>query len=62
MLDGGEAAIRPVDIDSAARTDLGQAAVVEVVQAQFAAEHPEFGGEIDAADPRADDRDGRICH
>ena len=61
-LDRGEPAARAIDIDAAARADLGEAAVDEIVQTQFAAERAEFGGEIDAADAGADDRNIRVGH
>src|SRR5262249_46348836 len=59
-LDRGKAGLRAIDVDAAAGADLREAAVVEVVEAQFAAEEAEFGGEIDAADARADECDRRV--
>jgi len=56
------AAVHPGDINAAAGADFGKAAIIEIVQAQFAAEHPELGGEIDTADPGADDRDRGVWH
>ena len=44
-------------IDAAMRTDLGKPRVVEIVQPQPMPGQAQLGHEIDAADPRADDRD-----
>ena len=44
-------------IDAAMRADLGKPRVVEIVQPQPMPGQAQLGHEIDAADPRADDRD-----
>jgi hypothetical protein len=61
-LDRGKTTAFSLNVDAAASPDLAEAAVVEIMQAQFAAEPAEFGGEIDAADAGADDRNRRIGH
>src|SRR5262249_51215085 len=52
--------IRPFDLDALRFAQVFQARVVDVVQADLAADEPEHGDEIDAPDACADDCDCRL--
>src|SRR6185312_9244050 len=60
--DRGEARSVAFDVEPAAPADFGEAAVVAVVEADFAAAQAQIGGEVNPTNPGTDDRDGGLGH